>query len=133
MTEPATMKIFLQRCAVDLRVGVRDHEKLKPQKIIVTVEAEAALKNPFRDKASADLSTVIDYNLIHNFISKVLPKQEHIPLLETIAQQIVDHCFTDPRINNARVRLEKPGIYPDTESVGVEMVLSRDAHGIMGA
>ncbi len=126
MTETNVMKVFIDRCTVNLLVGVRDHEKTKPQRVIVTVEAEAPLVKPFRDTANADLTAVVDYSPLRDFIVQKLPQKGCIPLLETVAQHIVDFCLSsDPRIQKVRVRLEKPDIYPDCESAGVALTVTR--------
>jgi len=126
MTTTNTVKIFIHNCSINLLVGVRDHEKEKPQRVIVTVEAEASQIQPYRDAANADLATVIDYSPLRDFIVQKLPKQGHVPLLETIAQQIIGFCFaSDSRIRQVRVRLEKPDVCPEAEGIGIELFATR--------
>jgi dihydroneopterin aldolase len=125
MTEKDIERIFIRNCAVDLSVGIFDFEKARPQRIIVSVELEAALTQHFRDPADADLTKVVDYGRVRNFICKDLPRQGHIHLLETVAEMILDFCFTDPRVLKAQVQLEKPRLFPETESVGITLCRHR--------
>ena len=126
MAASNALKVFINNCTVNLRVGVRDHEKEKTQRVIVTVEAEAPLTRSYHDKDNDDLSSVMDYSPLHNFVCHELPKKGHIPLLETIGQMIADFCFeSEPRIRKVRVRLEKPDVYPELESAGIEMIVTR--------
>ena len=119
------MRSLVHNCVVNLRVGIHEHEKASPQRVIVNVELEADLTHRFQDLKDDDLSKIIDYSKIRQFVCHDLPRQNHIPLLETVAEQILAFCFTDPLVQKARIRLEKPHIFPETESVGVELVRER--------
>lgn len=122
--EGDSIRIFLRDCKVDLRVGVYPAEMEKPQQVIVNVELEAALPHRYQDVSERGLDRVIDYDPLYGFICVELPKRGHIPLLETVAEQIIDFCFRDSRIQKVKVRLEKPQIYGNA-SAGIEITRTR--------
>lgn len=103
-----------------MRVGVYPTEIDKPQTVIVNVEAEAALPHHYQDLNERSLDRVLDYDPLHGFICIELPKMGHIPLLETVAEQIIDFCFRDVRIQKVCVRLEKPHVY-NNATAGIEI------------
>lgn len=119
-----SIRIFLRDCKTELRVGVYPQEMEKPQPVIVNVEVEAALPHHYQDITERSLDRVIDYDPLHGFICIELPKIGHIPLLETVAEQIITFCFRDPRIQKVRVRLEKPQVF-NNASAGIEISRTR--------
>jgi len=119
-----TVKIFLKDCKVDLRVGIYAKEKEKPQPVVINVEAEAALTHRFDDVNDKGAGKIIDYAPLYDFISRTLTVQNHIPLLETVAEQIITFCFNDTRIQTVRVRLEKTQIF-ERANAGIEISRSR--------
>jgi len=119
-----TIRIFLRDCRVKLRVGIHAPEKKAPQLLIVTVEMEADLTHRYDDPGEHNLDRVIDYQPLYHFIRKKLPKLGHIPLLESVAEQIILFCWRDPRVQKVRVRLEKPDILP-AASAGIDITRSR--------
>lgn len=114
------IRVFLRDCKTELRVGVYPQEMDKPQPVIVNVEVEAALPHHYQDVTERSLDRVIDYDPLHGFICIELPKMGHIPLLETVAEQIINFCFRDPRIQKVSVRLEKPQVFSNA-SAGIEI------------
>jgi len=126
-TREDTIKVYLRDCTVALFVGVYDHEKPKSQPVIVTVEATALLTRRFDDLQTSDVSSVIDYERLYDYVVHYLPKLGHIPLLETIAERIIAFSFEDPRINEVCVRLDKPEAFKGRAMVGIEMHRKRKA------
>jgi dihydroneopterin aldolase len=109
-----SVKIFVRDCKTQLRVGIYASEMDEPQPVTISVEAEAAMPHRFQNVQDSSLKNVIDYEPIYNFVVTELPKLGHIPLLETVAEQIIDFCFRDPRIESVRVHAEKTAILHGT-------------------
>ncbi len=120
-----TIHIHLRDCTVPLFVGVYDHEKPLPQHVVVNVVLVARLTERFDDLKSSNLSRVVDYDGLYEFVTDVLPALGHIPLLESVGERIITFCFEDPRIIETRVRLDKPEAYKDKALVGIEMRRTR--------
>jgi len=122
--EPDHIHVFLKECRVELSVGYHPAERLKPQTVVIDVEAQATLPHHYQDLNENSLDRVIDYERFYNFIHNELPKLGHIPLLETVAEQIISFCFEDRRIQKVRVRLHKPNILPAGRA-GIEVCRTR--------
>jgi 7,8-dihydroneopterin aldolase/epimerase/oxygenase len=122
--EPDHIHVFLKDCRIMLRVGYHPAERLKPQPVIVSIEAEAQLPHHYQDRSENSLDRVIDYERFYNFLHKELPRLGHIPLLETVAEQIVMFCFEDCRIQKVRVKLEKPEVLGGARA-GIEVCRTR--------
>jgi len=77
----------------------------------------------FRSVAE-DIRDVFSYDLITDSI-RMVAAQEHIALMETLAERIAALILTYPRVASITVRVEKLDIGPGT--VGVEIVRERRA------
>lgn len=99
------------------RVGVYDHEKLEPQRIIVSVDLMVA--DDYHG-ATDELLDVLDYGRIVNTIESIV-KAEHVNLIETLAERIAQKCLADKHVFAARIKIEKPDPFPDARSVGIEI------------
>jgi 7,8-dihydroneopterin aldolase/epimerase/oxygenase len=124
--EPDHIHVFLADCTVELSVGYHATERLKPQPVVIGIEAEGALPHHYQDLNENSLDRVIDYETFYRYIREDLPKLGHIPLLETVAEQIIAFCFQDRRIQKVRVRLEKPRIFAGTARAGIEVCRTRN-------
>ena len=102
-------------------VGVFEHEKRYEQRILLS--ADLAVRDDY-DGISDRLEDVLDYSKLVEGIA-LLVQQEHVNLLETLAERIARHCLMDPRVENVRVQIEKPDALPMCRSVGVEIERSR--------
>jgi len=116
-----TIYVYLRDCSVPLFVGIYDHEKPKPQPVIVHVEVIAPLTQRYDDVAASNVALVINYEQLYDFVTLVLPGLGHVPLLESVAESIITFCFKDPRINEVRVRLEKPEAFRGQTLAGIDM------------
>jgi dihydroneopterin aldolase len=123
--EPDTIRVFLRDCIIELHVGIYTLETQAPQMVIVNVELEAALPHRYQDLGEKKLNRVIDYEPVYNFIRKELPEMGHIYLLETAAEQIIDFCFRDIRIQKVCVRLEKTRAFDGAAGAGIEISRAR--------
>ncbi len=118
-------RVIIRELDVSVRVGLWEKEHEGPQKIRVNVEAWAPLTERFDEKSNKQLSRVIDYTPIYRLIQEDWPKRDHIPLLESLAEEALDQCFLDPRVQMARVSIEKIEIFPDAKGAGIEMTRRR--------
>jgi dihydroneopterin aldolase len=49
------------------------------------------------------------------------PQRPHTALLETLAEDLVAHCFMIEAVQACRVSIEKPDIFNDADAAGVEV------------
>ncbi len=121
MSKPDLLRIFVDRCAVPLRVGVSAHERASPQTVVISVTCEAISAVPDPGWVHATRGTFMDYAAIVRFLREDLPKDPPSLLLESLAERVAAHVLSDSLVRRVTVRLEKPGCLPDTESVGVTL------------
>ncbi|MGE3623335.1 MAG: dihydroneopterin aldolase [Bdellovibrionales bacterium] len=124
--EPDRINVFLRDCRVELHVGYHPAERLKPQPLIIDLEVEALLPHRYQDTSENSLDRVIDYERFYDFIRNDLTHMGHIPLLETVAEQIIAFCFGDRRIQKVCVRIEKPQCFAGARP-GIEVRRTRSA------
>jgi 7,8-dihydroneopterin aldolase/epimerase/oxygenase len=113
--------VFVRDLEVKAMIGIYDHEKINPQRIIVNIdlsvhEAEGVMAD--------DISHVVSYEIVVKKVEAILA-EAHINLVETLCEKIAAACLRDRRVVAARVRVEKPDIIPNARSVGVEIERSR--------
>lgn len=117
-------RLFLRNYEVPINIGVDDVEKEKAQRMLVNVDlyVSLALSTPTRD----DLSEVVDYNFMRDTLAQ-RTAQGHIQLQETLCDDVARLLLAHPCVRAVRVSTEKPDIYADCESVGVEVFHVKEA------
>ena len=112
-------RIVVRGLVLPFRIGVYEHEKQHPQR--VRVNAELVVEAPARTDA---LSQVLNYETIGEGF-RALSQRGHIPLVEALAEQVLELCLGDRRVAAARVGVEKLDVCPEAESVGVVVTRRR--------
>jgi dihydroneopterin aldolase len=108
-------RMFVRDLVIDAPIGVRVHELGRKQRIRLNLDLGVL------DTESTDrLESVVCYDDLIAAV-RVVVGAEHVQLVETLAERIAEACFRDRRVMTARIRIEKLDIYPDAESVGVEI------------
>ena len=111
-------RLFLRDYEIYINIGVHDFEKKAEQRVIFNVELYVPLElnTPKNDR----LEEVLDYDFIRKtIVSRV--QRGHIHLQETLCDDIVSTLIDHPNVMAVRVSTAKPDVYPDCESVGVEV------------
>ncbi len=111
-------RLFLKNYAIDLNIGVHEFEKKGEQRVLFNVELYVSLSmsTPHAD----DLAEVVDYDFMRQTIAQRIAKG-HIHLQETLCDDVLKTMLAHPKVIAARVSTQKPDVYPDCESVGVEV------------
>ena len=117
-----TRTIFLNQLEFQALIGVYDFEKTAPSRLRLTLELTVDF-----------IKVVMAMRLIRLFPSEdvlkgveTLAMDHHRELLETLAEDIADFCFADPRVGRVDMKLEKPDMFTQTESVGVRLNKARN-------
>ena len=71
---------------------------------------------------------VVRYEKVTDSI-RALCTEQHIKLLETLAERIAELCLADARVTAVTVRVEKLDVFADAESAGVEILRERSSAG----
>lgn len=111
-------RLFLRDFAVSLNIGVHASEKHGEQRVLINVEVfvPLAASTPHQDS----LDEVVDYDFIREVIITRVT-QSHIHLQETLCDAIAQAILAHADVRAVRVATEKPDVYPDCGSIGVEI------------
>jgi dihydroneopterin aldolase len=111
-------RLFLRNYEVRINIGVHDFEKRAEQRVLINVDLFIPMEvsTPKDDQ----LDEVVDYDFIRSTIAR-RTEAGHIHLQETLCDDIVAAMLLHPKVRAVRISTEKPDVYPDCESVGVEV------------
>lgn len=117
-------RLFLRNYEVMINIGVYEFEKKGEQRVLFNVDLFIPLdeSTPQHDQ----LEEVVDYDFMRETIAQRMAKG-HIQLQETLCDDIARAMLLHPKVKAVRVSTEKPDVYPDCESVGVEVFSIKEA------
>lgn len=117
-------RLFLRNYEVQINIGVHEFEKKGEQRILINVDLfiPLAVSTPKEDQ----LHEVVDYDFIRSTIAKRMA-EGHIHLQETLCDDVARAMLAHPKVRAVRVSTEKPDVYPDCDSVGVEVFHVKEA------
>jgi dihydroneopterin aldolase len=118
--DDATDRIFVHDFVLPVRIGTYARERERPQNVRFNVD----VKVMHASHAPEDMRDVFSYDVITDSI-RMIVAQEHIALVEMLAERIAAVVLTHPRVASATVRVEKLDVGPG--SVGVEIKRERPA------
>lgn len=111
-------RLFLRNYEVQINIGVHEFEKKGEQRVLINVDLfiPLALSTPQADQ----LDEVVDYDFMRDTIARRMA-EGHIHLQETLCDDVARAMLAHPKVRAVRVSTEKPDVYPDCQSVGVEV------------
>ena len=118
-TEVATDRVFVRDFVMPVRIGAYNRERREPQNVRFNVEVEVA-----RSSRANDLRDVFSYDVILDGI-RIITSQEHISLVEILAERIATFILTHPCVVTTIVQVEKLDVGPG--AVGIEIRRERKA------
>lgn len=115
----------LEDVDVVMSVGIADHEKYpdRPQHVLVS----AKLFYHAEKMNVESINDCVNYATIRDFIAS-WSKRDHVDLIETLAEELLDECFKDSRVEASWVKIKKPDIFHDAKYVGIEVYRKREDH-----
>jgi len=113
--------VFVRDLELMALIGIYDHEKRDPQRIIVNIDLSVKEGEGPKDD---DISHVVSYEIVVKKVEAIIA-EGHTNLVETLCEKIAASCLKDKRVVAARVRVEKPDIIKNARSVGVEIERQR--------
>ena len=111
-------RLFLRDYEVLINIGVHDFEKKGEQRVLINVDLFIPLNESTPTHDSLD--EVVDYDFMRSTIAKRMA-EGHVHLQETLCDDVIKAMLAHPKVLAARVSTEKPDVYPDCQSVGVEV------------
>jgi dihydroneopterin aldolase len=117
--EALQRRMFLRDYEIIASIGIHEFERKNPQRIIIDVSLELA-GGALPDAAEDRIDTVLDYDFLRESIRRIV-EGRHFNLQETLCAEILTTCLQPDKVLGARVSTRKPDVYPDCDSVGVEM------------
>jgi dihydroneopterin aldolase len=119
-TAPGELKILIRDMVLSARIGVHQHERVADQRVRINLEAIVRPRRMVDD----DLDNVVCYGELVTGIRHVVGSG-HTNLAETLAERIAAMCLEDGRVVWVKVRVEKLDVFPEAESVGIEIERTR--------
>lgn len=115
-------QVFIKDLTARGIVGINDWEREKEQEIRINITLYADLTLAGE---SDDIEDCVNYRTV---AKKVLAHAETAEryTVEALAADIVNICLEEAGVVQARVRVEKPGAVRFSESVGVEILRSKN-------
>ena len=114
-------RVFMHDLVLDVEIGVYTHEKGVTQRVRFSVDVDLL---PAASALDDDIARAFDYDTIINGIKRIVARG-HINLVETLAEEVAEHCLTHPRTARVAVKIEKLDKEPG--AVGVEIVRSKES------
>ena len=112
-----TRKIFFKEINIPCRIGVYEHEKKHPQRIVINIELELSTEV---EPINARIDETLNYDLIYREIKKISSSQ-HFNLVETLTYRIFIYLKKLRKVSDLRISVSKPDIYQDCNKVGYEI------------
>jgi dihydroneopterin aldolase len=121
------IRVVLRDVEVEAHVGLHPWERHpeRPSRLLVSVEMFAHLE---RGHAAGHAKPVMDYDRVRSGL-RGWSARPHTPLLETLAEEVVALCFSDPAVEACRVSIVKPDIFNEAAGAGVEIYRVRPRKG----
>jgi dihydroneopterin aldolase len=108
--------VFLRNILLGAQIGVHAHEHGAAQRVRINVDLAVTDDGDGSD----ELDRVVDYEALAKTVRRIVG-QQHVKLVETLAERIAAACLNDQRVFVARIRVEKLDVFDDIDSAGVEV------------
>jgi dihydroneopterin aldolase len=112
-------RIFVHDYVLEVEIGVHHNERGVTQRVRFSVDIDVT---PNRQALEDDIERTLDYDYVINGIKAIISRG-HINLVETLAEDIAQHCLAHPRTARVTVSIEK--LDKDPGTVGVKVVRSK--------
>jgi dihydroneopterin aldolase len=116
----AEYTILLEGLEVTMGLGIHDHERAAPQRVVLSVTMACRYAAAPQDR----IEDVVDYDFLRERIL-ALAASRHFELQEVLCDQVAALALADPRVYQVKICSTKPDIYPDAR-IGCEIVRLRD-------
>lgn len=112
-------RIFLHDFSVHASIGFHAFEREARQRVLINVDLFVAIARSTSPRD--DVADVLDYDFLRHRIHEIA-QSRHFNLQETLLDRIVALCLAQPGVIAVRASTEKPNVYPDCRTVGIEVL-----------
>jgi len=113
--------VFLRGLEIDCVIGAYEEERAAPQTVVIDLDLTCDVAHAARRD---ELDDAIDWSEVARSISDFVVTAR-CRLVETLAVRVADLLLNRFEIEQARVRIRKPGAARYATEVGVEVVRTR--------
>ncbi len=110
--EPRYDIVHIHGLTLPFVIGVFEFEKHRPQTVVIDVDMAV-------DPAVRRQGDYVSYAPVADLAIALSKAGEHIALVETLAERLLEKALEDGRVARARVRVLKADIYAQAAGVGV--------------
>ncbi len=114
-------RILIEDLRARCIIGVNEDERREKQEVAINLAIHTDLRKAGR---SDRLDDAVDYRALKKKVSKMVEGSEYF-LIEALAEAIARLCLEDPKIEEVRVRVDKPLALRFARSVAVEITRRR--------
>lgn len=114
-------RILISDLAARCIIGVHDEERREKQDVLIDITLYADLSKACKSDRFED---TVDYRSMKKRIV-IMVEESRYYLVEALAEAIAQICLFDPKVVEAKVRVEKPSALRFARTVGVEIIRSR--------
>ena len=110
-------RFILQGLEAEASIGIYDHERVAPQRIIIDAElCLDASTEPLDDQ----IENTLNYDIIRETILNIV-SAKHYDLQETLARKLFDALQLLNGVRSVRVKSSKPDAYNDCEMISYQL------------
>ena len=110
-------RIFVNNLRVQAILGIYPLEREQPQEVVISLEIETECS---KAAVSKDLEDSLDYSTLADAVAELTITGKYL-LIETLIEDIAQHCLQQPLVDGVSVQVEKPQAVLRTDSVGVRI------------
>jgi D-erythro-7,8-dihydroneopterin triphosphate epimerase len=115
-------QILIQDLLLRAIIGINPEERRNRQDVLLNITLDTDTRAA---GLSDDIADAVNYRTITKRVIALVEGSQFY-LVEKMAFEIAAICLGDPRVERARVRVEKPGALRFARSVGLEIERGRD-------
>lgn len=120
--------VFIEGLQVQTLIGVHDHERRAPRRLLLDLEMGADLHAAAASDAVRD---AVDYQAVRDAVV-AFGAAQRFHLLEAFAEHLSRKLFAEFPIDTLRLRIDKPGAVEGVAMVGVEIRRQRGDYAVCG-
>jgi dihydroneopterin aldolase len=113
-------RIFVNNLRVQAILGIYPLEREQPQEVVISLEIETDCS---KAAASNDLEDSLDYANLAEAVAELTISGKYL-LIETLIEDIAQHCLRQHLVAGVSVQVEKPQAVLRADSVGVRIYRS---------